>query len=86
MSQPAPTSTPQTDTDPEPATSNRERLAHAFCALCVPAPVLGQRIIALCGTAQTFNGRRPSTSGCVVCDSLVNADILECGHPGIRAQ
>ena len=84
MNQPATTSTSQTDATRQTATSSRERLAHAYCALCVPAPTLGQRITALCGTAQTFDGRRPSLSGCVVCESLVTAVTLECGHPGIR--
>jgi hypothetical protein len=84
MNQPG-TSTSQPSSTGERSTSSRERLAHAYCALCVPTPVIGQRIVALCGTAQTFNGRRQSTSGCVVCDSLVGADILECGHPGINA-
>lgn len=84
MNQPG-TSTSQPSSTGQPSTSSRERLAHAFCALCVPVPVLGQRIVALCGTAQTFNGQRPSTSGCVVCDSLLTADVLECGHPGINA-
>jgi hypothetical protein len=84
MSQPASTSTSQSDTTGQPSTSSRERLAHAYCALCVPTPVIGQRIVALCGTAQTFNGRRQATAGCVVCDSLVGAEILVCGHPGIK--
>jgi hypothetical protein len=85
MNQPSTGSTSQPGTTGQATTSRRERLAHAYCARCVPAPALGQRIVALCGTAQTFNGKRPATSGCVVCDSLVTAETLECGHPGIRA-
>ena len=80
--QPTVDGTPDTLTD---ITTRPDRVAHAYCPLCVPNPRPGRRIKALCGIIQVFAGPRPATKACVVCHDLVTAKTLPCGHPGERA-
>lgn len=72
-------SRPDTQTD---ITTRADRVAHAYCPVCVPNPKRGQRIKALCGIIQVFAGPRPSTKACVVCQELAAAETLPCGHSG----
>jgi hypothetical protein len=76
-----PTVDTQADTEAD-ITTRADRVAHAYCPVCVPTPTPGMKIKALCGITQVFSGPRPSTKACVVCHELAGGETLPCGHPG----
>jgi hypothetical protein len=91
---PEPTAKTQPSTErttrTEPSATPRENrgrdpLAHAYCALCVPRPRIGQTITALCGTDKVYDGSPPGKEECVVCAHLLAANPLDCGHPSPTA-
>lgn len=58
-----------------------ERVAHAYCRLCVPDPRPGEIVTALCGARHPFWGRRDRpVSTCPVCRTLAAATVYACGH------
>lgn len=58
-----------------------ERTAHAYCALCNPDPRPGQPITALCGATHPFWGRRERpVNTCPACYALASEAVYQCGH------
>lgn len=72
--------------DPEarqPASTEIDRTAHAYCPRCYPDPQSHDVITALCGVTYPFLGRRDRpVNTCKTCQALADEVVLNCGHSG----
>jgi hypothetical protein len=55
---------------------------HVYCPWCT-TPVMGQPVVALCGSSKVFAGFKPQNAdGCSACETLAAQVFLPCGHHG----